>query len=550
MGYEEMDTYAAAIMAYDEWELLKDEAIGQTDPPYSVGRLYDFAMQSGNERLMGYVSRTRALIEHDPAYRGAIDSWAPVLVYDDNQDSGYYAVVFETGPDSAIVAIRGSEPEGGHLRQDWLGDTLLMGSATSPQLRQNDRLLEEMREQGLLDRYSAIRPAGHSLGGFLAIDFTLKANALGCEVEHCAAFDSPGGSWAYIIANLRGLYGARGTITKYRASFVGYLLHELPWVEVVNVEAAPPGRIGELLAYPVARHGMLLMLRKEDGSFSRSPSPPTPEMALAKAVSVAIDSTVLSIPIRLYLAEVYVAWQVLEDPALFAVKAMDSLEGVRAVNEAIAECFAEMQAAGAEQAMADAQMRAEYGEWLAAQAQAFLYYDGERRLEEGRLQGEFYAWLGSAMTAPPRPAPRLVDALGAAGSSAAAARRAQRRRDFSEGALQGAQAVLQDLLDDPPFDVTRHHLCHEFEVESRRLVPEAAGALRGMKDYNRLFDSRVRHCKDEIGRRFEAAMAVDAASAAKLGGHNEGLGKVADGMSSLTDRLGTAAARTRGIGQG
>ncbi|MFI3326524.1 MAG: Mbeg1-like protein [Clostridia bacterium] len=160
-----------------------------------------------------------------------ISDWKMSAVMDNNDQSGFYACVIETGGGDAAVAFRGSESLGDieAVVNDWmLADLGLMNDADGTnQHAVVDTFL--LNYANLLDGYDNITMTGHSLGGNLAEYATLKSIDYGLDdnIEQCVSLDGPGFSDEFIEAYAAYIFKMEDKLVHYQWSFVGEVLTPL-----------------------------------------------------------------------------------------------------------------------------------------------------------------------------------------------------------------------------------------------------------------------------------------------------------------------------------
>ena len=170
-----------------------------------------------------------------------IDSWSISAVHDTNDINGFYACVIQTSPSEAAVGFRGSEGMDtiSNIYNDWIrGDLGLLNSTCTEQMAEVNRFIEKYHD--LLNQYDSIASTGHSLGGVLAEDFTIKTAETGYgldrKLDQCISFDGPGVSDEYLAAHKGAIQKMNGNMVHYRWSFVGTMLNEMPGVEYKFLE--------------------------------------------------------------------------------------------------------------------------------------------------------------------------------------------------------------------------------------------------------------------------------------------------------------------------
>lgn len=174
-----------------------------------------------------------------------------VKTIDDNDDkTGFYALMVETDPGHVSPVFRGSEPLSGiisaeDIKTDWVeSDLYLLNSVVTTQQAEVERFFKE--NMVLLSEYDYFEPVGHSLGGNLAEYFAISCAKIDAELGagnkltekllRCVSLDGPGYSDEFITANLEYIDMVSDKMLHYRWSFVGTLLNDLPGVEYHFVE--------------------------------------------------------------------------------------------------------------------------------------------------------------------------------------------------------------------------------------------------------------------------------------------------------------------------
>lgn len=238
MPYSSGEMEDASSIVYDDWDVVEKQMGGAQGQGFTIGEMYDFAMENG---LEGNVRWTTDLLANSGGNWRGVDEWKLVDTNNDNKGSGFYASVFETAPDKAIIAFRGTEGSA----NDWInGDLRLLNSIETPQQHQGEVYLKELVAKGLAEKYGYLATAGHSLGGNLATDFTLEASTKGLRIDQCTVFDSPGFSDEYLKAHFLQILKSGNTITKYRWSAVGSLLFDIPGSTVLDTAVKGDGQFG------------------------------------------------------------------------------------------------------------------------------------------------------------------------------------------------------------------------------------------------------------------------------------------------------------------
>ncbi len=173
---------------------------------------------------------------------GGTDEWRDwniVDVCNDQNDSGYYGLLIDTGDGNAIIGCRGSESTDLLTGiRDWgEADVGLLDSELTHQQEVAEAYMEELwRKYG--DEYDSFSLTGHSLGGNLATHMTITApEEMRDKIEHCISYDGPGFSEEYIAEHREQIERAKDKLDHYIWSWVGGLLNDLPGVENVIIDA-------------------------------------------------------------------------------------------------------------------------------------------------------------------------------------------------------------------------------------------------------------------------------------------------------------------------
>lgn len=170
---------------------------------------------------------------------GDWENWTVVDVCNDQDSTGYYGMLIETGDGNAIIANRGSEStnfETGY--KDWFeADIGLLDSELTHQQARAEEYMEKLWYQygGEYDSFSV---TGHSLGGNLSQHMTITAPAaMRDKIDHCISYDGPGFSEEYIAAHAEEIAQTAELMDHYQWSWVSSLLNPLPGVEDTIIKA-------------------------------------------------------------------------------------------------------------------------------------------------------------------------------------------------------------------------------------------------------------------------------------------------------------------------
>ncbi len=168
------------------------------------------------------------------------DQWKVVAVHDDNDNTGFYGCMIETGNDDAVLSFRGTETvDMDHVIDDGIADFGLLNSTETRQQAMAAEFANDMYQK-YGDEYDAYYVTGHSLGGNLAEHATIYAPE-GMKIERCVSYDGPGFSNEYIMLNADRIAARGGVIDQYQYSFVGSLLFPLPGTNYMVIDARNEG---------------------------------------------------------------------------------------------------------------------------------------------------------------------------------------------------------------------------------------------------------------------------------------------------------------------
>ncbi|MBR4343536.1 MAG: DUF2974 domain-containing protein, partial [Lachnospiraceae bacterium] len=158
--------------------------------------------------------------------------WKVIDVLNMNEESGIYAIVFETPEHKAVVAFRGSEllpkdeDNNRQLVLDWLeADCGLLDSTETRQQEIARTYLSYIENTYNFDEYII---TGHSLGGNLSEHATITADpSLASKISQSYSWDGPGFSQEYIAAHKNEILHMASKVKHYQWSLVGALLNNL-----------------------------------------------------------------------------------------------------------------------------------------------------------------------------------------------------------------------------------------------------------------------------------------------------------------------------------
>lgn len=180
------------------------------------------------------ITKINDLVENGVVSEQQLEKWSISAICDDNDNSGFYACVIETGENEAVVGFRGSEDmmNLSNMKNDWVkADLGLLNSELTNQQAEVRNFLDENKT--LLDGYDNLAMTGHSLGGNLAEYATIvsKEYGLNDNIKQCMSLDGPGFSNEFIEKYHQEIEEMSGVMSHPRWSFVGTLLNDLPGVE-------------------------------------------------------------------------------------------------------------------------------------------------------------------------------------------------------------------------------------------------------------------------------------------------------------------------------
>lgn len=183
-------------------------------------------------------------------------NWRIVDVCNDQNDSGYYGVLIETGDGNAIIGNRGSESTDfmtGY--KDWgEADFGLLDSELTKQQQRAEKYMEHLwYKYG--DKYNSYSLTGHSLGGNLSQHMAVTAPAaMRRKIEHCISFDGPGFSDEYIRKYKKEIEKMGPKMDRYQWSLISSLLYPLPFVRDTIIKAHDDQESERVLAMVMRHH--------------------------------------------------------------------------------------------------------------------------------------------------------------------------------------------------------------------------------------------------------------------------------------------------------
>ena len=151
--------------------------------------------------------------------------WKVVDSCNNQNSSGYYGCLIDTGDGNAIIGCRGSESYDDQTFKDWgMAD---LGRLNNEQTAQQADAAAYMnylyREYG--NDYEQYSFTGHSLGGSLATHAAITApEGMQDRIDTVISFDGPGFSNEYLAKHAKQIERVRDKLNHYEYSWVGTLL--------------------------------------------------------------------------------------------------------------------------------------------------------------------------------------------------------------------------------------------------------------------------------------------------------------------------------------
>ncbi len=165
-------------------------------------------------------------------------NWTIKDVCNDQNGTGYWGTLIDTGDGNAMIANRGSESyDLEQLFKDWIvADIGLLNHALTTQQARATIYMQELWEK-YGDQYDSFSVTGHSLGGNLAEHMAITApEGMKKKIDHVISMDGPGFSDEYIAFHRKEIEDTKDLMSHYQWSWVSSLLLPLPGVKdrVVN----------------------------------------------------------------------------------------------------------------------------------------------------------------------------------------------------------------------------------------------------------------------------------------------------------------------------
>lgn len=191
------------------------------------------------KKQLEVVSNIKKLGEETGGLEGW-ENWKVADVCDDNDGTGYYGMLIDTGDGNAIIANRGSESyDIQQISKDWVvADLGLLNSVLTTQQDRSQKYMEELwYKYG--DKYDSFSVTGHSLGGNLAEHMVITAPVgMREKIDHTISFDGPGFSQEYLDAHNDEISKIpQDRMSHYQWSWVSPLLSPLPGVQDTIIAA-------------------------------------------------------------------------------------------------------------------------------------------------------------------------------------------------------------------------------------------------------------------------------------------------------------------------
>lgn len=155
--------------------------------------------------------------------------WKIVNRCNQEQGSGYYGCLIDTGDGGAIIGCRGSEScDLEQTVKDWIiADVGRVDNELTAQQADATKYMEELYYGKYLDKYDHIALTGHSLGGSLATHSAISSpEGMQEKIDSVISFDGPGFSDEYLNAHKEQIDRVRDKLNHYEWSWVGGLLNQ------------------------------------------------------------------------------------------------------------------------------------------------------------------------------------------------------------------------------------------------------------------------------------------------------------------------------------
>lgn len=166
-------------------------------------------------------------------------NWNIVDVDDNQEETGYFGMMIDTGDGNAVIASRGSESTDlATMYKDWgEADLGLLDSTLTKQQARAEKFMEQLYYK-YGDQYDKFSVGGHSLGGNLAMHMTITAPAgMREKIDRCTNLDGPGFSEEYLEKHREDIEKVSNLLDHFKWSIVGNLLFDVPGAEVQRVKS-------------------------------------------------------------------------------------------------------------------------------------------------------------------------------------------------------------------------------------------------------------------------------------------------------------------------
>lgn len=233
MTYSDKDLITATQIAYYDFDPDIVKANGnkatirelfEQDP--SVLKKLESILQNAGSTLE--ISRAQSAVDlYDEIKSGdsSYGNWVIKDVNDDNNNTGFYGCLIETGENTAIVGFRGSESGGIQFEKDWVeADFKLLNSTLTTQQSVATEYMDRINKEF---NYAEYATTGHSLGGNLSAHACITApDSMRKKIKQCLNADGPGFSKEYLSnpKYAKGIKESAGKMKHLQWSFVGALL--------------------------------------------------------------------------------------------------------------------------------------------------------------------------------------------------------------------------------------------------------------------------------------------------------------------------------------
>lgn len=284
MSYTDSQMVIAAQIAYMDWDA---DAVNSG---LTVREYLELAKSSGDPKLRDQAASLLRRIEETPGAQSCAD-WVIKDVRNNNNTTGMYACMIETGDGEALIAFRGSETDSiDDYILDWgASDAGLLNSVLTPQQASAQAYMEYIYEK-YGDEYDRFSVTGHSLGGNLAEHATITApDGMKDKIIQCVNLDGPGFSNQYLIAHASDIEKIKDVIQHYQWSIVGSLLTPIPGTDYQTIDADTPDKDNEIEAL-FWRHNLPNVNFDENGNVI--PGERDPLAAGAGPVSQILDMSI------------------------------------------------------------------------------------------------------------------------------------------------------------------------------------------------------------------------------------------------------------------